>query len=84
MEIVTVWVRYKGDEWDDAPQLVEAWTEYDIDNNEGGWIEARDKAINNSDIRDHRIVNLLVPYSKITDAFADADVDVEGVTAERS
>lgn len=81
MEIVTVWVRYDGDEWDQAPQLAEAWTEFDIENHPDGWDEARDKAINGADVRDHRIIVVDVPYTKITDAFTEWKVlgTVEGL-----
>jgi hypothetical protein len=76
-----VWIRRRGAEWEEAPELQLAWTEHDIDNWYEGWVEALDKAISaiGDDLRDYRIIDIEVPWQSIVDVFEDPVVEATGV-----
>lgn len=82
MEIVTVWITRHYSQ--DTPEMVEAWSEFDIDANYEGWCEARDKAVASigDDLHTVRVINVHVDYDEIRRAFDDVDVDASRVEVQ--
>lgn len=77
MDIWTLWITRTYAQ--DTPELLEAWSEYDIDANHEGWQEAKQKALDSigSDLHVYREIDIKVDYEDICKAFADAEVKGE-------
>jgi hypothetical protein len=73
-QIKTLWGWRKSA---DSPELLEAWDEYAVDENESGWREACEKAIASvgDDLFAHRFFTLRVSGDKIMESFLPAEAD---------
>jgi hypothetical protein len=72
IEIQIIWARF-----DDEPEViwaVDAWDEYSIDNNYGGWEEAQKKAAGKS--QTIRVTRSLIDMDAVEKAFGVATADI--------
>lgn len=83
MLISTLWITRT---YSDAPEMIEAWSEFDIDANYEGWEAAWKKGLDSigSDLLEHRTIDLEVPYADIQRAFDSPTVKAAVVPDERN
>lgn len=72
----TLWVRRHGDEYDEAPELAAAWTEFDIENWPEGWVRAKADAVASygEQFRDSREIDMAVDYGAVVASFTPARI----------
>jgi hypothetical protein len=75
MKVHTLWIQRKDF---NTPELVAAWDEFCIEENESGWKEECDDALRaiGSDLGASRYITLDVPEGPLFDAFDEPEVPV--------
>lgn len=80
--ISTLWIRRDGEEYEESPELAEAWTEFDIEGYPEGWEKAKADALKayGDDLLDWREIDIPIDYDEVRACFMPARISAASIT----